>query len=299
MIGRRGLDMTAPIPGDDAESLGVPRPIISTRFAVKQDLSTSREQGPGGPTKDDVRRRAARILSPVAVGVSAIILAYVVAVGLFYPHGLLAGPYGGDYATYMTAAHDWLAGRGFYLDYQLVGPYVVTATERLYPPTILPFLVVFAFLPGILWWAIPAAIVIGVVVYWRPRMLAWAAILLCLAVPSTLEGWAVGNPGIWIAAAVAAGTRWGWPGVLVLLKPSLFPFAVVGIRTRGWWIAAGLLALVSLAFLPLWVDYATVLLNARGPRVSLLYSMAAVPMLLIPIIAWAGRCREATPREPA
>ena len=88
-----------------------------------------------------------------------------------------------------------------------------------------------------------------------------------------------------MAAFLALGTIWGWPSVLVALKPTLIPFMVVGIRRRSWWLAAGVLAVVSLAFLPLWFDYARVLLNARGPLVSPWYSLGNVPLLLIPLIA--------------
>jgi hypothetical protein len=236
---------------------------------------------------------ARRVAERTALGLALVSAVVVIAVGLSNPLGLLVQAKGVDYSTYMDAAREWLAGRGFYLDYQLTGPYVVVATERLYPPTILPLLAVFTVLPAVLWWVIPAAIVVGIVLYWRPSTLAWAGILACLAVPSTLELWATGNPGIWAAAAVAAGTRWGWPGVLVLLKPSLFPFAIVSIRSRGWWVAAAGFAFVSLAFLPMWGDYAAALVNARGPRVSLLYSLGNVPLLLIPLVAWLAR------RQPA
>ena len=202
---------------------------------------------------------------------------------------ILRSAIGFDHATYMAAADRWLGGDGFYLGYQLTGPYLVVAHEILYPPTILLFLVVAHLLPAILWWAIPTAIVLGVIVYWRPSAWGWAGIFACFACPTTMNIWANGNPGIWAVAAVATATIWGWPGVLVLLKPSLFPFALVGIRSRGWWIAASALMLLSLVFLPMWADYATALVNARGSRVSLLYSAGNVPLVCIPLIAWLAR----------
>lgn len=191
----------------------------------------------------------------------------------------------GDHATYMAAGRRWLAGGSFYRPYQLAGPYVVDKVEILYPPTILPLLIVFGFLPDILWWLTPIAILAGVVSYWRPGLAGWTAILACIAVPSTFEALAYGNPALWVAAFLALGTILGWPSVLVALKPTLIPFMVVGIRRRSWWLAAGLLAVVSLVFLPLWFDYARVLLNARGPLVSPWYSLGNVPLLLIPLIA--------------
>ena len=48
-------------------------------------------------------------------------------------------------------------------------------------------------------------------------------------------------------------------------------FALIGIQTRRWWVAAVLLTTAAAVFLPLWIQYATVLLNARGPSATLLY----------------------------
>jgi len=201
------------------------------------------------------------------------------------------GPSGtyGDQTLYMEAARRWLAGGPFYHPYQLAGPYVVEKFEIMYPPTILPLLVAFAFLPDFLWWTIPLAILVGVVLYWRPSLVGWTLILACLAPPITLTIYMWGNPGIWIVAFLALGTVYGWPAVFVLLKFPLAPFALIGIRRRSWWVAAGVLAVVSLMFLPLWGDYVTVLLNARGPLVGLTYSLPSVPLMLIPLIArWAS-----------
>ena len=98
-----------------------------------------------------------------------------------------------------------------------------------------------------------------------------------------------GNPTMWIGAALALATLWRPAGVLVLLKPSLFPFALFGANRRGWWIALGVVALVSLSFLPMWPDYFRVVTDARGRGWE--YSASEVPFLLIPLIAWAGRRR--------
>ena len=96
-----------------------------------------------------------------------------------------------------------------------------------------------------------------------------------------------GNPGLWVMAAIVLATHFGWPGVLVFLKPTLAPFALIGIRRRSWWVALGGLALVSLLFLPMWFEYITVLSNAKHPN-GLTYSIAQVPAMLLPIVAWLG-----------
>ncbi|MGH2512545.1 MAG: hypothetical protein ACRDGQ_07655, partial [Candidatus Limnocylindrales bacterium] len=65
------------------------------------------------------------------------------------------------------------------------------------------------------------------------------------------------------------------------------------------------LVVISLAFLPMWFEYAHVLLNARGPLVNPLYSIGDVPLLLIPIIAratslrWTVHERTTAHRAPA
>ena len=53
---------------------------------------------------------------------------------------------------------------------------------------------------------------------------------------------------------------------------------------------------LSVADQRLWLDYATVILNARGPLVSPLYSLRDAPLLMIPIFAWLGRGRHDRPR---
>ncbi len=208
------------------------------------------------------------------------------------------GAIGFDYGTYMAAARRWLAGGGFYQAYQLAGPYAIWNQEILYPPTALLLFVPFTVLPAVLWWAIPLGILAVVLASHRPAPWGWVGImaLLILPAPFVVAGprsiglVILGNPGMWAVAATAAATRYRWPGALVLLKPSLLPFALIGIRTRGWWFSLGLLALVSVALWPLWAQYAVVLANAGGPRAGWLYSLSDVPTMLVPVTAWlSGR----------
>jgi hypothetical protein len=231
-----------------------------------------------------------RVTALVALGVLVVWVAYLAFAFLTLPNvGPAAGT--GDHATYMDAVRRWLAGGSFYQPYQLAGPYTVSKVEILYPPTILPLLAVMSVLPAILWWIVPLGTIAAVVWHWRPSLLGWIGILACLAIPSTWEAIAYGNPVMWIAAFAALGTVYGWPAVLVLLKPTLAPFALIGIRRRSWWVAlAGLLA-ASLLLLPLWAQYVAVLENARGPLVSPLYSLKDVPLMLVPIVAWLSATR--------
>lgn len=203
---------------------------------------------------------------------------------------------GVDYVLYRDATASWLGGGPFYLSHQLSGPYVITHGDVLYPPPMLVLLVPFTVLPAVLWWLVPIAVTGFVVVGYRPRPWAWLAISLCLLFPITGVKILHGNPGLWFGAAIAAGTRLAWPSVLVFLKPTLLPFALIGITRRSWWRGLAGLAVLSLAFLPMWPDYVSALLNGRA-EMGLLYSLNEVPMVAIPVIAWIGQSPSA--RDPA
>ena len=152
----------------------------------------------------------------------------------------------------------------------------------------LPFLV----LPGVLWWALPAVIVGAVIRHYRPAPWTWPILALCIASPRTLGLLIYGNPSMWLAASVALSTLWGWPGVFAFLKPSLAFFALIGIRTRGWWIALGVFGLVSLAMLPDWREYVTAATNMQGQNLT--YSLMDIPLAGIAVVAWVGRTRSRT-----
>jgi len=233
------------------------------------------------------QRKAAALPSGKAAWRVALIVAFGVLLTVTMGEAIVSAivPNTGDHATYISAAQRWVAGGSFYPAYQLAGPYLIAGTEVLYPPVVLPFLVVFSFLPAVLWWAVPIAILAGVLLYWRPSLVGWTLILVCLANPLTFVIYLWGNPGMWFAAFVALGTVYGWPAVLVLLKPTLAPLALVGIRHRSWWVALGVLAGVSLAFLPMWGQYVAAMTNARGPLVSPFYSWQQVPLMLAPLVA--------------
>lgn len=196
---------------------------------------------------------------------------------------------GNDYRIYTEAAARWLAGGGFYLPFQLSGPYLALPPVVLYPPPSLILFVPFAFLPAILWWVIPLSITVWAVTRHHPRPLAWAGIAVCLWFPTTTAMIWWGNPGMWIVAFLALGTHYGWPAVLILIKPSLAPFALIGIRRRSWWVALAATGFVSLLFLPMWADYVTVLVNLNRGGSGGDYSISSVPTTMIPLLAWLGR----------
>jgi hypothetical protein len=192
---------------------------------------------------------------------------------------------GVDWETYRTAAERWLAGGSFYLERQLAGPYVIQDGDVLYPPTILVLLVPFTFIPDPAWWVVPIGVTAAVVVRHGPSPLGWLLVALCLLFPITGVKLLHGNPGMWFMAAVAGATIVAWPGALVLLKPTLLPFALIGITTRVWWIALTALIGVSLLFLPMWPDFVRALLDGKSDM-GVFYSLNEFPMIAIPIIAW-------------
>ncbi len=209
------------------------------------------------------------------------------------------GAVGVDLHLYQDAARSWLNGDGFYHARQLAGTYHIAGSDTLgggdilYPPVILWLLAPFTVLPEFLWWAIPAAAFGWAISRMRPARWAWPLLALGAALPFNLDVVVRGNPVIWIATALAVGCVVTGPSVLVLLKPSLFPFALMGAKRRQWWIALGLLALASLPFGLLWSDWIRALLNSNG---SLLYSVREVQVLVIPLVAWAARTGAARER---
>jgi glycosyl transferase family 87 len=237
-----------------------------------------------------------RLVTIVALVASAALIVAIVGeiVEIATNLGRLAFPLDGDRVLYANAARDWLAGRGFYESYQLAGPYDIRSGDILYPPPMLLVFAPLAALPdaigAVLYYAIPLGITAAAVVWLRPSVVGWPAILFCLWWPTTIVVIAGGNPGIWLMAFMALGCLWRPLSVLVFLKPTLAPFAFFGANRRSWWIALAILAVVSLAFLPLWPEFVRASLNARGGG-GIFYSIGQAPMLLLPLAAWATSSR--------
>jgi hypothetical protein len=237
-----------------------------------------------------IDRRTAVILS---LAVFLVPIAFVLVV----PHPL-EQRLGVDFDLYRDVTTRWLNGGPFFEPYQVAGPYEIRAGDVLYPPVALWLFVPFAIPAGplaaiaaVAWWAIPLGITAATVRHLRPRPVVWPVIALCVSNPTTLLKIWTGNPVIWAMAAMALAIigsgRFAAP--FVLLKPSLAPFALVGVRRRSWWIGLAVLVALSLPFGALWGDWVASVLNSRGGGV--LYSALEVPMLLLPLAAWLGRTR--------
>jgi hypothetical protein len=227
---------------------------------------------------------------PLAVGLSALFAAYgLFVLAILVTQSATFGPPGSDREIYVGAAQRWLGGGPYFYPEQLAGRYELEVGHVLYPPPSLLAFAVLSFLPAVLWWLIPIAIVGAVIVYHRPAPWAWPLIAACLGFQWSIMLLYTGNPTIWLSAAVALGTVWGWPAVAVALKPTLLPFAFIGVRRRSWWLVAGLGLVVSIPFWGMWLDWFHAVTNAYGWRVGPLYSLGDVPWLLAPVVAWRAR----------
>jgi hypothetical protein len=87
---------------------------------------------------------------------------------------------------------------------------------------------------------------------------------------------------MWAVAFLALATRYG-VGPLVLIKPTFFIFAAVGIRTRAWWLTLVLGVAFALVTISMWFDYLTVMRNVVEPDPT--YPIWTIPMMLVPLIA--------------
>ena len=236
---------------------------------------------------------AVRLGSPVALGLALVIGAFAVAQFAAEWYGIWGTHYlGYDYGHYLDAVRRWLSTGSPYLPGEVAGPYAAYAPEAfLHPPVALLFFAPFLVVPAVLWWAIPIAIVVGSIAAWRPAFWTWPIMMLCLAQPQTPAAIIVGNTDIWVAALVAIGLRHGWPGVLLLIKPSYGPLFLVGARRRSWWITAVGIGLLSIPFGFLWLDWLRVVQHGPG---DWRYSLAGLPLVLIGAVAWLGRSKAQT-----
>lgn len=212
----------------------------------------------------------------------------------------VGGYLGVDYHLYMDAARRWLATGTFYLPHQLE-PYAIAPGDILYPPVVLWLLVPFTVLPAVLWWAVPLGLVGYVLWRLRPAPWTWPFVaLLLVPTPSTIK-LVTGNPVMWVMAALAAGVLWVGPAVFVLIKPTLAPFALWGARHRRWWAWLAAFGLLCLPFGGMWTDWLRVVGNSQPSDLGggLLYSVWELPLLLVPLVAWAGRAKMDAERMPA
>jgi hypothetical protein len=210
-----------------------------------------------------------------------------------------ANAWGLDFHVYWEATRRWLAGGAFYEPWEVGGSFDLNGGRLavLMPPSFILVALPFTLLPGALaselWVVVPVLTIAASLVWMRPAPWSWPLIALLVAYPWTGLLVATGNPTVGLTAVLAVGlaSRHRWLAAFVLLKPTLAPFALVGLRHRSWWIAVAGLAAASLTLGPLWVDWLNVVVNAHGG--SLLYSLPHVPVMAIPVLAWLASERRA------
>jgi hypothetical protein len=230
-----------------------------------------------------------RLARPLAFGLAVVILGFLafelwIVIPRMRPEAL-----GVDFHQYLEHTQRWLDGGSLYLERQLLGPYEIQAGDSLYPPPILYLTVPFVLgIPQVFWWAIPLTIIAIVVGRYRPAPWTWPLLAAMIAAPRSIEIVMYGNPVIWCTAALAAGTVLGWPAVFVILKPSLAPLAIWGIRRRSWWIALAVAIVAAVPFGAMWLEWIQVIRDSSG---SLLYSIPDLFFVLLPVVAWLGRRR--------
>jgi hypothetical protein len=230
-------------------------------------------------------RDTGRLVALVLTGVILVVGAWEFA--FLWPYIDSQHAIGTDLAFYRAIGERWLDTGQFYLPHQLAGPYTIaTDVDVLYPPIAIPLMVALRWLPFPLWWLIPLGVIGVVMVRLRPALWTWPLLAFCLVWPRNLSDLIYGNSNMWVIAAVAGGILWGWPAVFVALKPSLGPFALVGIRRRSWWIAAVGIGVASLFVLSLWRDYFTAIGNSDA---EWYWSLEDVVPMSAPLIAWLGR----------
>ena len=141
-------------------------------------------------------RRAAAF---VACTPFAIVLVREWWMGLSNPNSYLWYLFGIDYRLHIDATARYFSGGSFYFPWQLSGPYGLDGLlPILYPPEAMALFAPFLILPAFLWWVVPLVVTLAIVLYWRPRQLAWPLIAACLWWPMTSLKIVAGNPEIWI-----------------------------------------------------------------------------------------------------
>jgi hypothetical protein len=196
---------------------------------------------------------------------------------------------GVDFHQYLDHVARWQSTGQLYLPRQLAGPTTVMDGDPLYPPTVLWLLLPFTVLPEPIWWLIPTAIIAVALVRLRPAPWTWPLLAIIALWPRTPALFFYGNPGMWMVAFICLALWRAWAGPLILLKPSLAPFALLGFGRRSWFIALAIVVAASIPFGRLWLDYVTVLRNSGVP---VTYSLLDLPLALAPVIAFLGRRRE-------
>jgi hypothetical protein len=241
------------------------------------------------PRTTDWATAVARSLAVVVLGLA------IARLGL-----LLVDPFGerflgNDLNGYVAGARRFLDTGSPFLAEQLSGSWQLQPDSFIHPPVALLLFVPFIVLPAPLWWLIPIGLTVAAIVRLRPSVWTLPVMAACLLWPRTGGILIAGNTDMWVAAAMGVTLAWSVPAsVLLVMKPSYLPLAIIGITWRSWWVAVVVVGAVCLLFAGLWLDYLTVL---RGAPLDPWYSLLNSPYVAIPVVAWLGRTRSGPERQ--
>jgi hypothetical protein len=221
-----------------------------------------------------------RVLVMVVIGLELAWIAGIILASLGNPS------FGLDYRWHVDAARRLIELGTPYWPWQVNETYAIGNGAILYPPTAFLLFIPFLWLPAVLWWAIPVGVTVYCMARHRPPLWAWVFTLGLFALDKSLRVYVFGNPTMWLVAAVAAGTVWSWPLAFLFLKPTFAPLALIGAGRRSWWIAVVGLAVGSVLFGRLWLDWFAVVTNSN---VTIAYNLSTVPLVLAPLVPWMSR----------
>lgn len=254
-------------------------------------LATRADEGAAQTNKPRLHLENGQVVQRTLVGVLWVFALYGLLLGL---QRVVPSDVGADQRFYAGLGQRFIETGALYGPEQLNGPYqLILQRDNSYPPNGLLLFIPAALTPAITWWLVPCAVLAFALYRWRPRWYSWAALALIVIWPRTVGAVLFGNTDMWMAAAVAGGLLWGWPAVLLFVKPTLAPLALLGVRRRTWWIAGSGMLVLSLLTLPVWQQYVQTLQDVRG--LGLDYSLGSLPFVFAPFVAWLGRANDHDP----
>jgi hypothetical protein len=202
---------------------------------------------------------------------------------------------GVDYRMFSELGRRWAEDGSMYAPFQF-SPYSfsqgsgtnnLASMPGLYPPIAAPVFALVRVLPPVLWWALPLGVIALALARWRPAPWAWPLLAAATLSPNLTGVLATGGSTMWVAAGIAVGLLFGWPTLIVIIKPTFAPLLLLGARRRSFWIGASILGAMSVLMLPEWARYLEAIRNAESP--GLLYSLGDLPFVLVPLIGYASR----------
>jgi hypothetical protein len=236
-------------------------------------------------------RPASRWARPISLGLTILLLAWAVVVFVFIVQGVGArGEVGYDPRLFAEFGARFVATGEAYYPIQFGEPYLAEGTVNIYPPLALYLFVPLAYVPHVLWWAIPSIVFGWHLWFCRPKFWAWPLMAFILGLFPTISGLVYGSSTMWSVAFICLGLRYPAAMALLAFKPIDAVPALLRVRSRSFWIGLAIVAVAALPFGGLWVEWWTAIMNIEG--VTPLRNITGVPMLILPLVAWFAR----TPR---